>query len=218
MASRVYGVASAAVLAGVMVVMGACSCGGGGAATENTPSGGPQPSASATADQHAAASAWHWQASTLSQVLFELASSAIAWTSEPTGDFRPDCYARGPIVLAKVRLDSLKRRTIAFDCVQFYVGDRAMREARRDGYAELPGPDYIRNAHVHEQVLPLAARCAVAQFTEEDAFAPGPLTAITPEEFCRRLRRERKFSRYPRLCWLVIDGHKIVAVLEELRN
>jgi len=80
----------------------------------------------------------------------------------------------------------------------------------------LPNPVYVRNAHVHVQVLPLAAHCAIAQFTEGDAFAPGPLTAITPEEFCRRLRRDGEFSHYPRLCWLVLDGHKIWAVVQEL--
>lgn len=156
-------------------------------------------------------SSWRGQASALSDLLFRFTSSAIRWSDEPTGDVQASRLAAGPVVFAVVSRASAQSRTVSFDALQLFTGEAAAEESSRDGKGAPPNPYYVRNAHRHLQTLPLAASCVIAQYAEEDGLVPGPLVAISTDEFCGRLA-----SGSPRHCWLVIDGDEVVAVLEEL--
>jgi hypothetical protein len=131
-----------------------------------SPSASPVASPRATPSAAASLATAEAQAQGLSQVIYDLTTSAVAWTYEPKGDVNAERDGSGAMLLLCVEIRGLRDRDtkLAFDAVQLYVGyKRACAEARRDGQPPPVDVSYERNAYKHVQVLPIAKKCVVEQ-------------------------------------------------------
>lgn len=123
-------------------------------------------------------------ASAYAQVLDAVTRSAMTPSYDPSGTPADAGGAARCFVCEVISVDA-SRRTVMLDPVEFFLGEDASSEARKDG--EDPNTVcYVRNVHQREDTLPLAAG---APILVRNGDGLSGLTVITGQEAERLLQR-----------------------------
>jgi len=174
--------------------------------SDNSSSSGPSPTPSAVAS---ADSQWKAQAEQLGALLASFGASP--WSYEPRGDLPK---GRDQTSLVFIELVGFRDhgKAIAFDAMQWYQGDAATREAKKDGGVN-NSDFWVRNRYRHVQVLPLYENCPIAVHDTPGGNMPvNMVRAVSAAELAKLCSRRTISSRY---FWMFTDGRFVYGLVQQ---
>ncbi len=162
---------------------------------------------------------WRGEAGQLASAMWQLTTTGIAWRYEPKGR-TAGAAGTGSILCAHIARISKDGSQLSFDAEQLFVGEVAIREARRDGQ-DIPGLLYARNQYRHVQKAPVAQDCVFVRQTA-GLVEPYPganpeavgMVALTPQQFAKSYRIQGFPPTLP-VFWLVIENGEVLVAVEE---